>query len=525
VDSRSLFLSPTLRPRLAVRDWLLALIFFVGGVWLFTRDNHFPSFYHPDEPSKARQVIDGEYNFNHPMMLLQATRVIAWIRHTPETPQPITEAGRLASALFSAGAVACLVLLACHLRGLLAGALTGAFLLANQHIYELSHYMKEDPSLILGVAAFFLTFTRAWLVPSAGRFALLGVACALAVSGKYLGVVVLPLAIWAVIASPRQGRALRAAAALASFVAIFVLINFPMLESLRAFAGNVERETDYAVNGHKGLTRHVPHGVYGAVFREATNPAIWIALAIYYFGLLLNLLVKLFKRVKGSWRPVWLDGIKSYSAHPTEWALALFPIAYVLMLSFSPKTHNRYFLPDTILFCALAAMGLVSLRIPKLAQGALGAFVVIVSVFYLRPTAQAFRNDSRGALVAYVRQNIPVDAAIVQDKRVNLPSRKDPRQADSPYFLDQPLLGKLFAADVGTIEELRTRGIHYVAVSEGDYGRYFLTTHTAKDDEKADYDRRKAFYQQLFAQGKLIWECKAGENLYLQPSIKLYYLP
>src|SRR6187399_2301158 len=121
----SLFASATLRPRLSVRDWAVAALFFFVGMWLYTRHNDFPCFYHPDEPSKASQVIEDEYNFNHPLLLLQTTRLISWIRHSPQTQQPITQDGRTASALFAAGAVACLVLLASHLRGTLAGGVTG----------------------------------------------------------------------------------------------------------------------------------------------------------------------------------------------------------------------------------------------------------------------------------------------------------------------------------------------------------------------------------------------------------------
>ena len=510
-----------------MREWLLAALFLVAGTMLFSRDSHFPSFYHPDEPSKARQVIDGDYNFNHPMLLLQVTRVIAWASQAAMTPQPITEAGRFASALFSAAAIACLVLLACHLRGWTAGVFTGLFLMVNQHLYELSHYMKEDPAVTFGMAAAFLAFVRCQALPSAARFAIFGATCALAVSGKYIGVVVLPLAVIALATSPKGGRLILSGTFLASFLAMFSLVNFPLLTSLGVFATNVERETDYALHGHKGLTRSVPHGVYGKVFREATNPAIWICLGLYYAALLQDHILAAIRAISRWFRKSarWTERITPRSTSLAEWIIALFPIAYVLLLSFSPKTHHRYFLPDTALFCALAAIGLASVHLPHYVRLGMAAVVAAVSVVYWTPTANAFRNDARAALVTYVRANIPKDATIVQDKRVNLPNRNDPRQSDSPYFLKQPLRGKLFAADEGTIGELRAAGIHYIAVSEGDYGRYYLDTHKPRAEEKADYDRRKAFYTQLFADGKLLWECKGGDNIYLQPAIKLYYLP
>lgn len=497
---------------MAWRDWALAAVFFLFGLWLYTRHNDFPSFYHPDEPSKARQVIEGEFNFNHPLLLLQTSRFIAWTSHAAMTPQPITECGRLASAIFSAAIVACLMLLASHLRGTLAAAGAGLLVLANQDVYELAHYMKEDPALTFGMAATFLAAVRCWLKPNLTRFALLGAAMALAVSGKYIGALVLPVALVPLLGAPNP-RLRSTLVMIGAFLLILVAVNYPMLASVGEATHNVEREVGMAVHGHKGLTRSVPHGVYGAVFRHATNPPIWILLGVYYAALLL-----LWRRISR-----------------IEWTVALFPIVFVLILSFSPKTHFRYFLPDTVLFCTLAALAPFSLLLggentrgriatASLLTLLLAAGIAMSSSKVLRYD-RAFHNDARRELVTYVKEHIPANETIVQDKRVNLASRKDPRQADSPYFLEQPLLGKLFAADVGTIEELQARGIHYVAVSDGDYGRFFLKTHEAQDDEKAEYDRRKKFYEQLFKQGKVIWEREPGALIYIQPAIKLYELP
>jgi hypothetical protein len=63
-----------------------------------------------------------------------------------------------------------------------------------------------------------------------------------------------------------------------------------------------------------------------------------------------------------------------------------------------------------------------------------------------------------------------------------------------------------------------------VAVSEGDYGRFFLKTHTPRDEDKAAYERRRAFYEELFRTGTVLWESPAGRLQYLQPSIKLYQI-
>jgi hypothetical protein len=506
----SRFLLPPGRPVacLSLHSWFLAAIFFVAGVWLYNRHNDFPCFYHPDEPGKARQVITGQFNFNHPLLLLETTRIASRVNHRPLTPQSVTETGRMVSAIFAAGAVACFVLLAAHMYGTLAAACVGALLLANSQLYELAHYMKEDTALAFGIAAFFLSLTRCWLRPSMARFGVLGAAAALALSGKYVGALVVPLAFVPVFLLQEERRR-KALVLFAAFIAVLLLVNFPIFTSLGSFLGSIGREVDFTVHGHKGLTRSVPHGVYAAVFRGATNPAIWILLSLYYVRFFT------FRR----------------RIHPAEWMLALFPILYVIILSFSPKTNHRYFLPDTFIFCTLAAFGLFCFSLggsallthTVRAVGFLTAFGI--SVAHLIPYDFAFRIDGRQQLLAFIREKVSPNATIAQDRRVNLPSRTDPRCIDYPYFLEQKILGRLLAADVGSIDELRARGIRYVAVSESDYGRFFLQTYKPTKSKQGDYDRQKKFYEQLFRDGELLWECKAGLLPILQPQIRLYYLP
>jgi hypothetical protein len=127
------------------------------------------------------------------------------------------------------------------------------------------------------------------------------------------------------------------------------------------------REVDFTLHGHKGLTA-VCRMVCTAVFCGATNPAIWILLGVYY--------VRLFTFRAASIR---------------RWMLALFPIFYVLILSFSPKTNHRYFLPDTLIFCTLAAFGLFcftlggSARLTRAVQADsfLTAFGISVATLFL----------------------------------------------------------------------------------------------------------------------------------------------
>jgi len=489
------------------RAFALAALFALVSFGLDTHANRFPSTYHPDEPSKARQVLNGEYNFHHPMLMLTATEAWLHLSGTPAEAEPVTVAGRTVSAFFTSGAVFFLVLLAAIFAGPGAAVAAGALLVSNHELFELAHYFKEDPALLFGLSAFFLALAAFDRSPTMGRAAALGAALGLAISGKYLGAVATPLAailLWQNRDRLPLGRALWPA--LAGLGLVLVSANLPILLHPALFADGFTREVDFVVAGHKGITRSVPHGVYGAVFREATNPALWVLLVGYAVTLI----------------------VRRRSVSRSEWMLVAFAIGYTILLSFSPKTHHRYFLPVTALLLVFSALGAITL--PRLRwrdrpifgpvpPGMIAAGLVVIALTVQAPKFLAYFNgfshEGRAAMAEYLRAHVPPGTIVVQDKRVDLDA------LGAPY----DLRGKLFAADEGTIDELRAEGIRYVAVAEGDYGRFFLKNHEATADGAEDYQRRKIFYQRLFADGTRLFECPPGTLQYLQPHLMLYELP
>jgi hypothetical protein len=499
-----------LRP-LDWRAWLLATLFALVSFGLDTHSNRFPSTYHPDEPSKARQVLNGEYNFHHPMLMLTATE--AWIRlsGTPAEAEAVTVAGRTVSAFFTSGAVFFLVLLAAIVAGPLAAAAAGALLVANHELFELAHYFKEDPALLFGIGALFLALAAFDRSPTPWRAAAMGAALGLAISGKYLGAVALPVVailLWRNRA--RLGLHRSGWPALAGLVVVLVSANLPILLHPELFADGFTREVDFVVIGHKGITRSVPHGVYWKIFLDAVMPVRWLPVV----GALL-----IFQYVT-----LWL---RRRTVSTAEWALAIFPLAFAVLLSFSPKTNHRYFLPDSALLLTLAALGIANLRhlrrggaplFPRF-PNALPCAALAAALAIQAPTFLAyyhgFSHEGRAAMVDYLRAHVPAGTTIVQDKRVDLDA------LGAPYDFQ----GKLFAADVGTIAELRARGIRYVAVAEGDYGRFFREQLKPTAAGAGEFYRRKAFYDQLFGEGTLLFDCAPGQLQYLQPHLMLYELP
>ena len=78
---------------------------------LFLRGNDFSIYWNNDEPSKAAQFLFGNWNFNHPQLLLTATRIVLALTTTNPTAHEIVVAGRVCSALFAAGSVLVLSLI------------------------------------------------------------------------------------------------------------------------------------------------------------------------------------------------------------------------------------------------------------------------------------------------------------------------------------------------------------------------------------------------------------------------------
>lgn len=501
--------------------WLFLTVWsasiFTLSLVLNTRHNDFPWHYHPDEPGKVEQVIEGRWNFHHPMLLLGTTRIFV----DGATPgQTVVETGRTVSAAFMSGAIVALSLLSWRWRGRGAAVATGLVLATHHQLYELSHYFKEDAALLLGLSAAALA---AWLYaerPTLLRAAILGAACALAISGKYLGIVSLAFAI-PVLATRRAPRA--AVSFVLSILVVLAAINWPMLTSPETFAASFARETELVAKGQSGMTRRVPHAQYWSIFLDNTTPVMWALLLVFLWS---------------RWR-------HRHSMSLVEIIVSVFPFAFALALSFSPKSNDRYFLPATAFFSLLAVIGAgdlaswLSVRWPRRAVLAATSLALVLGQFPSWTASRpgwlvyddAFQRDDIRDLIDWLRLTVPPDAVIAKDNRVPLadPARKKHahRLGEVPQKIVTPRsigVKSDFAADIGTIEEMLARGITHVAVSESDYGKFFLPGLRPQESERADFERRREFYDRLFRECDVVFERERGTVLYLHPGIRVYRL-
>ena len=484
----------------ALVAWSLAL--FAATLALNLRHRDFAWYYHSDEGSKIEQVVSGKWNFNHPMLLLRVSKIALDVSGAPRDPQSVVEIGRAVSATFTALAVVAFSLFAFQWRGWLAALSAGGALMFHHQLFELSHYMKEDTALLFGLSLALLALGLFEARPSLANALALGAACALAVSGKYIGAVVLLVTGPTLLKAPGKYRR---AAFSAGLIIVLLIINWPLISDFDTFRSAFARETTFVVEGQKGSTRSIPHAAYWNVFIDNTTPAIWLLLVLFIAARW------------GGWSAITL----------TRWHAVAFPFYYALMLSFSPKENDRYFLPATAMFTVLAA-----LAVPDVARlfhrkwaAPLAAVLLVLGQLpsWLR-YERAFQTDDSRELQAWCRAQLAADAVIAKDSRIWLPDSKK-EEGVSMTAIPQKVIPAKFAADLGSLEEMRAKGITHVAVSESDYGRFFRESLRPKKGEEADFARRKTFYERLLRDGTTVFERPRGTMLYLHPGIRVYAIP
>lgn len=448
------------------------------------------------------------------MLLLAATTLTVDMLQVPKEEQAIVEAGRWVSAIFTSAAVVILSLLAYLWRGWRAAFISGTALTLHHQLYELAHYMKEDSALLLGIALSLAAAPWFWRTPSSWRAALLGISCAVAVSGKYIGLMMLALAVPLLCSAPGMNRVRRATLFATTLLAVFVLVNLPLLADPTTFQHSFGREMDSVMHGQRGMTRAVPHAQYWNVFLDNTTPAVWLLLFAFLIA---------------RWR-------ERLRVTPAEWSIIAFPFIYGLALSFSPKSNDRYFLPATALFTLFAVLGiedaanLLARRFPRPVVIASLTFALLLLQLTgwskgrpgLWRYEQAFQHDDVEELVAWIQAKLPPEAVVVRDNRVGLPDSENKKHPTRGALLQQKVWGGRFAADFGSLAELRAEGVTHVIVSESDYGRFFLEGLRPQEGEIENFHRRKSFYEELFRDGNLLWERPRGTVIYLHPGIRVF---
>ena len=232
---------------------------------LYTRANTFPSYYHPDEEGKAKQAMRGRRNFNHPQLLVEVTQLAVGVCNANSDLQAATEVGRWASAGFAAAAVVVLGLVGFRVAGLVGFLLAATAVALSPSLLLYAHYLKEDTALVFGLTL--VVLAGRWLADAAPPHATravvaLGVACGVAASAKYIGVVALGFALPLLWAWRRRLPPAAWKGFAVAFVVTVLLINLRAIGHIGTWGHKMGQQVAEGVAEHKGLTMRRPTGYF-----------------------------------------------------------------------------------------------------------------------------------------------------------------------------------------------------------------------------------------------------------------------
>jgi hypothetical protein len=474
---------------------VLCVLVFSASLVAFTRNNSFPFYYHPSEPTKAGQLMEHEYNYLHPLLMLTSTQVSRKVLGVPDEHQAVVQVGRWVSAVYGSLAVALLLWIAGRLAGLAGGLCAAPFLALTPRLGELAHFMKEDPTLAMGVAAFLAALVSYGHRRTTGRLAFLALTTALACSAKYVGAVVLLVGLPAALLPRGEGRLAspgpRALIFLGVFLPLLAGLNYQVFRALPDLVAGVSHEVSHVTTGHYGFTHRVPHA---AAFRALLGKTFAAPLAAVHL--------------------LWFFSAARRRSF-AEWVVTAF--GFALLLSFSSIVAGRYLLPAELTLNLLAGLGLARLlllataqaprwRVP-LAAGAAAGFAALLWPAFEEKAMEPFRHDTRKQLQAFVEETLPPNAFILQNRDVHLPTPGYWRHRGRDDFLDQEVSLVAPRGEFWSYEETLERGVTHVALRLSVYLPYIDKV----DDELVEgfeekFEQRRRFYQHVVDDGELLWE-------------------
>ena len=490
--------------------------------------------YHPDERDKARQVAGNARNFNHPLLMLNTTQGVTDALGVSKDQQQVVVWGRRINAGFAATAVLALGWAAYFLQGRMAMLAVSLLTGLNHDLLIYAHHFKEDVALVMGLSVFAMTLALHSKRASWFSALCLGVGCGLAVSGKYVGLVTVPLALlvlsWECLQAtvapigaslrPRRRdvgwRLLRLPIFVLALSATLSIIHRRVFHSWDAFVNSFAREFNHGLTEHSGLTSARPNLYWIEALGLHLSPMI-LGLA----GLFVLMLIACRRPPRGSWRML---------------ALSLLMLGVVLMC---PIPFHRYLLPVLVLSTFLAGLGWAMAWQWSLDQphpgirrpGQIGLVLLSLVLVFMQGRLclnylDQILEDSRMRLEAWMMENGPEGSRIVQDFYGGLPVMNNLGGKDPTLPRWEVRLPGVHAASAGSLAQLRRQGYTHVIVCELAYSRYFNPYLRPIPSHQEEVQRHRQFYEDLFREGQLIWQYDPDppSYSYINPPLRVYRL-
>ena len=472
--------------------WGIALLFFFSCIVWFGRDLDFSAYAHPDERNKVNQIIESNYNFNHPLLMLNSARVATIALGKEKSFEEVKIIGRSVSVFYASLAVVMFVLASGRLYGSFVAVATGLFLMSNPILFELAHYFKEDATVLFGISLTVLAMVGYSLQPGLAMGILCGAAAGIAFSGKYAGIVVLPFAIY-VILSGSNSKLRDTLVFLMAFAAIILAVNAPAIIAFNQAAGSLDREVVRLTGADQEVKRKIPHRIYAKRYTESSTLALSVLLFIYFFGILK----------------------KRFRLKPIEWAITLIPVSYFIILCFIPVTSNRYFLPCGALAACLSAIGLTTVFKWPHGKWIAGCLIILSLTLSFPKLAKAnygFSIDHVGELATYLEKEVPENSLLFVAKWIGIPPIKTP---NFKYYGFGP---------EDSLDSLRAQGCTHILLEPVNYKNFLYKTENRTSLSEQDFLKLKSFYELLFSQATLLRHWTESDNKYLGKELLLFSL-
>jgi 4-amino-4-deoxy-L-arabinose transferase-like glycosyltransferase len=305
-----------------------------------------------DELVKLRGVRTGRYAYYHPLFMIDLAQAAALVVPAPDLSS-LAQLARVLGALaggvmvFATFSLARLVLPA--LPSLAAAAATAATPLFIVHARLFKEDIFVSAFLVLALAA----LIRLLQEPAPHRAILVGLLVGLAAGSKYIGMLILPFAIIAILLVPTPGperRWLRAGTVTATSIGTFLLIMLPAIRRIDRWERGVDFELRHSMLGHDvPLPIRVTWGLFH--LRESLWPGLGTPLlALGLIGLAAPFVAARERRMPllliASFALLWYVAHEATPLKPfpdfSRYMLPLVPLLIILGASFIYELSSRF---------------------------------------------------------------------------------------------------------------------------------------------------------------------------------------
>ncbi len=256
-------------------------------------NNHFPLGFHADEPKKISFLLENTQDFMHPILMLQLTRIVNLVFHF-KTPESLIILGRSISAIFGTLTVFLIYHIAKKAFKQESYALITAFVCAVSPILVIhAHYYKEGIYFTAFALFFIYQLFNFKEKKSFLNALLLSIVLGLAFSAEYIGillVLLLPVVPLLDSESNTIPYYLKSVGISCFALAIFALVNYPLLTHYGSFENGLKFELLHAKRGHDIIIYPWSH-YFCFHLLHSIIPGITISLTLLgCFGLILTII-------------------------------------------------------------------------------------------------------------------------------------------------------------------------------------------------------------------------------------------